>query len=167
MRGSGVLYLIAGSFFFLTLGIAVTVALPHFQEPAPSALAVEAKTAADANPAVVRGRRIYAREGCWYCHTQQVRAPEANKGFVLAAGDIGPESLEADYAFQKPVFWGTERQGPDLTHAAGRGRGANREIQLVHLKSPRAVSPGSVMPSYAHLPDDELNALVDYLLTLK
>ena len=43
----------------------------------------------------------------------------------------------------------------------------NREVQILHLKDPRAVSPGSLMPSYAHLSDEELNALVDYLLTLK
>ena len=161
MRGSGILYLIGGSFLFLTLGVIVTIIVPDVQEPAPTELAVR-YSATEA-----RGRRIYAREGCWYCHTQQVRAPEANKGYVLEQGDIGPESQSGDYAYQKPVFWGTERQGPDLSHHASRARGSNREVQLLHLKSPRLVSPGSLMPSYAHLSDDELNALVDYLLTLK
>lgn len=161
MRSSGVLYLITGSFLFLFAGVAVTAALPKFLEPEPSALAVRY------SPSEAKGRRIYAREGCWYCHTQQVRKPEANKGYVLEPGDIGPESREGDYAYQKPVFWGTERQGPDLTHNASRARGSNRAVQLIHLKDPRAVSPGSVMPSFAHLSDEDLNALVDYLLTLK
>jgi cbb3-type cytochrome oxidase cytochrome c subunit len=40
-------------------------------------------------------------------------------------------------------------------------------VQLLHLRNPRGVSPGSVMPSFAHLSDEDLNALVDYLLTLK
>jgi cytochrome c oxidase cbb3-type subunit II len=161
MRGSGVLYLITGSFLFLFAGVAVTAALPKMLEPEPTELAVRY------TPSEARGRRVYAREGCWYCHTQQVRKPEANKGYVLEPGDIGPESLEGDYAYQKPVFWGTERQGPDLTHHASRARGSNREVQLLHLRNPRGVSPGSVMPSFAHLSDEDLNALVDYLLTLK
>ena len=161
MRASGVLYLIGGSFLFLMLGVAVTIVVPHVQEPAPTGLAVRY------TPSELRGQRIYAREGCWYCHTQQVRAPEANKGYVLEKGDIGPESQAGDYAYQKPVFWGTERQGPDLAHHASRARGANREVQLLHLKNPRGVSPGSLMPSFAHLSEEDLNALVDYLLTLK
>lgn len=161
MRGSGVLYLITGSFIFLFAGLLVTAVLPHMLEPEPTELAVRY------TPSELWGRRIYAREGCWYCHTQQVRKPEANKGYVLEPGDIGPESREGDYVYQKPVFWGTSRQGPDLAHHASRARGTNREVQLLHLKHPRAVSPGSMMPSYAHLSDEELNALVDYLLTLK
>ncbi len=165
MRGAGVLYLITGSFLFLALGVAVTIVLPHVQEEPATALAPHY------TPNELWGRRIYAREGCWYCHTQQVRAPEANKGYILRPGDIGPESVEGDYVGQSPVFWGTERQGPDLSHHASRLRGATleqqREIQILHLRNPRAVSPGSVMPSYNHLSDAELNALVDYLLTLK
>ncbi|MBI2761453.1 MAG: cbb3-type cytochrome c oxidase subunit II [Chloroflexi bacterium] len=168
MRGSGVFYLIVGSFLFLAMGVAVTIYLPYRLEPAPTELARASRPVTESE---MRGRKIYAREGCWYCHTQQVRAPEANKGFVLEPGDIGPESLEGDYAFQKPVFWGTERQGPDLTHQASRLRGATpeqqRELQLLHLKNPRSISAGSVMPSYAYLSDRDLNALVDYLLTLK
>jgi cytochrome c oxidase cbb3-type subunit 2 len=189
VRAAGIPFLIGGSFLFLALGVAITIVLPWAQAPAPTELALAAKAAADANPAVAKGRRIYAREGCFYCHTQQVRAPEAGKGYILTPGDIGPESQEGDYAFQSPVFWGTERQGPDLTHMASRLRGAppsaeeqrrcaaerqpvcvsaqQREIQLLHLKNPRAISAGSIMPSYAHLSDAELNALVDYLLTLK
>jgi cytochrome c oxidase cbb3-type subunit II len=168
LRGTGVYYLISLSFLFLAMGTAVTMYLPHRLEPAPTDLARASRVVTESER---RGRRIYASEGCWYCHTQQVREPEANKGFVLEQGDIGPESLEGDYAFQKPVFWGTERQGPDLAHHASRLRGATpeqqRELQLLHLKNPRSISAGSVMPSYAHLSDRDLNALVDYLLTLK
>jgi hypothetical protein len=35
------------------------------------------------------------------------------------------------------------------------------------LKDPRAFEPDTIMPSFAHLPEDELEALADYLLTLK
>ena len=116
----------------------------------------------------VRGREIYKREGCHYCHTQQVRAPEANRGLVHQRGDIGPESVPGDYYYQSPVFWGTARQGPDLAHVASRaGIGDNADWHRLHFKDPRSVSPGSVMPSFDYLSDEEITALTAYMLTLK
>ncbi|HBY96474.1 MAG: cbb3-type cytochrome c oxidase subunit II [Ardenticatenaceae bacterium] len=157
----GLPYLITGSLAALILGIIVTIIIPALGVPGPTPLAHIY------NKEELRGRMIYQREGCWYCHTQQVRAPEANLGTVKVKGDIGPESLAGDYAYQQPVYWGTERQGPDLSHVASRLYGAVREWQIAHLKDPQAVSPGSIMPSYSHLPEDELEALAAYLLTLK
>ena len=112
----------------------------------------------------LNGRAIYVREGCWYCHTQQVRSTEAHKGTVVRPGDIGAETIPADYAGQKPTFWGTERQGPDLSHTASR---QSEVWQREHLKDPRSTSPGSIMPSFGHLLQDEIEALVAYLMTLK
>ena len=98
------------------------------------------------------GRDIYTREGCQYCHSQQVRAPEANKSMVRQPGDIGPESVPGDYYYQSPVFWGTQRQGPDLAHEASRpGTGDNVFWHRLHFTNPRAASPGSLMPSYDYL----------------
>jgi cytochrome c oxidase cbb3-type subunit 2 len=155
-------FLMGGSLLSLLLGIIVTIILPAQDPAGPSALA------RPYTPEELQGRSIYLREGCHYCHTQQVRAPEANRGMVRVAGDIGPESAPGDYYYQSPVFWGTERQGPDLAHVASRaGYGSSRAWQIVHLKDPRSVSPGSVMPSFDYLSDAELEALASYLLTLK
>lgn len=154
-------YLITGSLIALLLGIIVTILIPALETPGPTALA-HAYTEQE-----LRGRMIYQREGCWYCHTQQVRAPEVGVGTVQTKGDIGSESLAGDYVYQKPVYWGTERQGPDLSHAASRPYGAIKEWQMIHLKNPQLVRAGSLMPSYAYLPEEELEALVAYLLTLK
>jgi cbb3-type cytochrome c oxidase subunit II len=161
MNQQGLPYLITGSLVALILGIIVTILIPALETPGPTALA-RAYTEEE-----LRGRLIYQREGCWYCHTQQVRAPEVGIGTVKELGDIGPESVAGDYAYQKPVYWGTERQGPDLAHVASRPHGAFKEWHIVHLKDPQLTSPGSVMPSFAHLPADELEALAAYLLTLK
>ncbi|MBI3977840.1 MAG: cbb3-type cytochrome c oxidase subunit II [Chloroflexi bacterium] len=149
------------SLLLLALGLVVTVWLPGLEsgEPPPGTAAY--------TPAQQRGRAIYQREGCWYCHTQQVRAPEANRGTVEAPGDIGPESVPGEYAMQQPVFWGTERLGPDLARVAARPYGGSKLWQISHLRSPSAIRPGTLMPSFAHLPDDELDALAEYLLTLK
>ena len=154
-------YLFLGSLLFLIAGLAVTVGLPALEAPGPSA------SARAYGPQELRGRATYIREGCSYCHTQQVRAIEVGVGTVRTRGDIGPESQPGDYAFQKPVLWGTNRQGPDLTHVASRPPGNSREWQVQHLREPQRLSPGTLMPSYRHLPAEELEALVVYLMTLK
>jgi cbb3-type cytochrome oxidase cytochrome c subunit len=66
------------------------------------------------------------------------------------------------------VFWGTERQGPDLSHLASRkGYGDDPAWLIAHFKDPRALSPGSLMPSFDYLPQADLEALTAYMLTLK
>jgi cytochrome c oxidase cbb3-type subunit 2 len=159
MKQTGLVYLTSGSLIALLFGVIVTILIPALQAPGPTTLA-HPYTAQE-----LRGRAIYQREGCWYCHTQQVRAFEANKGTIHQKGDIGPESLAGDYYYQSPLFWGTERQGPDLTHVASRIN--SRDWHILHLKNPRALNPGTLMPSFAYLSDQELDDLAAYLLTLK
>jgi len=159
---TGIVYLTGGSLVSLLLGIVVTIIIPAQEPIVPSPLA------RPYTEQEFRGREIYKREGCHYCHTQQVRAPEANQGMVHKPGDIGPESVPGDYFYQNPVFWGTNRQGPDLAHVASReGIGSNVDWHLLHFRNPRGVSPGSVMPSFDYLTDAELEALTAYMLTLK
>lgn len=143
------------------MGLLVTVGFPALEAQPASDLAVRY------SPIQLRGRALYLREGCMYCHTQQVRAIEAGIGTVVEKGDIGTESVPGDYALQKPVMWGTNRQGPDLSHVASRPYGASKEWQIAHLRVPANLRPGSLMPSYAHLSQEDLDALAEYLLTLK
>lgn len=161
--------LTVGSLFFLVAGIFVTIYIPSLDAQAYT----PTEYAHPYTPEELRGREIFKREGCWYCHTQQVRPPEANKGTVHLPGDIGPVSQPGDYVYQSPVFWGTERQGPDLTHVASRkdakgfNYGGSIDWQITHLIDPQALNPGTVMPSFRHLPIDEIRALAAYLVTLK
>jgi cytochrome c oxidase cbb3-type subunit II len=69
-----------------------------------------------------RGRRIYAANGCVYCHSQQIR-PDYAAADVDRARDAGPSphpkwaerrSAPRDYIFDRPVLLGQERMGPDL-----------------------------------------------------
>jgi len=159
-----IVYLTSFSVISLLLGIIVTIIIPA-QDPATLGPSPLARPYTEQE---LLGREIYKREGCHYCHTQQVRAPEADKGMVHQRGDIGPESVPGDYYYQSPVFWGTERQGPDLAHLASRaGIGDNVGWHTLHFKNPRALSPGSVMPSFDYLSEDETDALIAYMLTLK
>jgi cbb3-type cytochrome c oxidase subunit II len=162
MNREGLTYLTITSILILLAGILVTIVVPALESPPPAQGSRPPYTEQE-----LRGKMIYQREGCWYCHTQQVRRPEVGVGTILIQGDIGPESKPEDYVHDQPVLWGTERQGPDLAHVASRPYGAVKEWHIAHLKDPQLISPGSVMPSFAHLPEDELEALADYLLTLK
>jgi cytochrome c oxidase cbb3-type subunit I/II len=130
-----------------------------------------AQTAAMAPPQALpltaaeeRGRAIYAREGCAYCHTQQIRYTAAD------IARFGAPTLAWETRFDYPHLWGTRRIGPDLAREGGT-RTAN--WQYVHLFAPRAVVPLSIMPSYAALfdgaaerPRQEARDLVAYLDTL-
>ena len=51
-----------------------------------------------------RGRRIYAANGCVYCHTQQVRADYAASDIERKWGDR--RSAPRDYLFARPLMLG-------------------------------------------------------------
>lgn len=101
-----------------------------------------------------RGRRIYIREGCFYCHTQFTRLQDRGYGPLVQAGD---------YNYETPHQLGTARTGPDLTNEGGR---FPSQWQKAHLVQPRAVKPGSIMPSFSYLSDDDMNDLVAYIQSL-
>lgn len=101
-----------------------------------------------------RGRQVYVREGCFYCHTQFNRLQDRGYGPLVQAGD---------FVFETPHQLGTARTGPDLTNEGGR---FPSEWQKAHLINPRTVKPGSIMPSFSFLSDRDMNDLVAYIQTL-
>lgn len=147
-------FLLAGAVLLVLLGAAATVVLPA-ADPA-------LETASDFERAydeqATTGMRLFAREGCWYCHSQQVREVRTDTG-------VGDPLQPGDYAADRPAMLGRERVGPDLTHAAGRFEDAEQVKSL--LRDPRAKGRHSSMPSYAYLSDGELDALAKYVLSLK
>ena len=111
-----------------------------------------------------RGRAIYGREGCAYCHTQQIRYVHADQR------RFGAPTLAWETRFDYPHLWGTRRIGPDLARA---GSIHTDDWHYAHLFAPRSVVADSVMPSYRWLfggqPDRPTQAardLVAYLQTL-
>jgi cbb3-type cytochrome oxidase subunit 1/mono/diheme cytochrome c family protein len=91
-----------------------------------------------------RGRVIYGREGCAYCHTQQIRSLAADVHRFGAP----TEAWETKYDY--PQLWGTRRIGPDLSREFNLH---SRDWQLTHLYNPRLVVRDSVMPPYPWLFD--------------
>jgi cbb3-type cytochrome oxidase cytochrome c subunit len=55
--------------------------------------------------------------------------------------------------------------GPDLTHVGSRLPDVQWHIR--HLRDPQAVVPGSAMPAYGHLSEEDLRALAQYMVSLK
>jgi len=90
-------------------------------------------------PAERRGRLIYAREGCAYCHTQQIRFTSADMA------RFGAPTLAWEGSRDIPHMLGTRRIGPDLSRTAGS---RTSQWQLAHLYLPRSVVPQSIMPAY-------------------
>lgn len=93
------------------------------------------------------GRRVYIANGCVDCHTQQVRPPRS--GSDLGRGWGPRRSVPRDYLYEQPPLLGHRRTGPDLLNVGSRRTDAN--WHHLHLYSPRAVSPGSIMPSFRFL----------------
>ncbi|MGI8889313.1 MAG: cbb3-type cytochrome c oxidase subunit II [Chthoniobacterales bacterium] len=66
----------------------------------------------------LRGARVYAENGCVYCHSQQVR-PEYGGSDIERKWGVR-RSAPRDYIFQPVVFLGKMRTGPDLANIGAR-----------------------------------------------
>ncbi|AOU96779.1 cytochrome-c oxidase, cbb3-type subunit II [Acidihalobacter yilgarnensis] len=99
-------------------------------------------------PLELRGRDIYQREGCFYCHSQMVRP------FRNEALRYGHYSLAAESEYDHPFLWGSKRTGPDLARVGGKYSNA---WMVQHLIAPRSVVPESIMPNYPWLLSDDLD----------
>src|SRR5437016_10080418 len=67
---------------------------------------------------VTRGARVYAANGCNYCHSEQVHAEYAGADIERKWGDR--RSAPRDYIFERPVLLGKMRMGQDLGNIGAR-----------------------------------------------
>src|SRR2546423_3561639 len=86
-----------------------------------------------------RGRKIYAANGCVYCHSQQVRAD-------YAASDIDRKwgtrrSAPRDYIFERPAMLGKLRIGPDLSNIGKRAPSEDQGASPSPAPSASAAAP--------------------------
>lgn len=111
-------------------------------------------------PLELAGQNIYIREGCYTCHSQQVRPlrDEVER--------YGNYSLAAESMYDHPFQWGSKRTGPDLARVGGK---YSDDWHVQHMLNPRSVVPESIMPSYSHLAKRGVNLreITDHLKTLK
>ena len=100
-------------------------------------------------PLELMGRNIYVREGCYLCHSQQIRAL---KDEVERYGHF---SLAAESMYDHPFQWGSKRIGPDLARVGGK---YSSEWHYAHLANPQELVPESLMPRYRFM----ANAALDF-----
>ena len=103
-------------------------------------------------PLELQGRDIYIREGCVSCHSQMIRP------FRSETERYGEYSKAGEFVYDHPFLWGSRRTGPDL-HREGKGNknAKPHAWHYKHLFDPRITSPGSIMPMYPWLLEDNLD----------
>src|SRR5882724_7835214 len=97
-----------------------------------------------------RGGRVYAANGCIYCHSQQVRADYAAADIERKWGDR--RSAPRDYIFEQPVFLGKMRMGQDVSNIGARAPAEQENAPSTGAASPTAspaVQGGAPAPGAA------------------
>lgn len=96
----------------------------------------------------LRGRLVYEREGCMYCHSQQIRPLTSEMIRYGIGSSPAPAADEREYVYDEPHFLGTKRNGPDLSREGGK---YSDDWQYSHLFNPQMMTPGSIMPQFTWL----------------
>lgn len=136
----------------LILGIVITVSIGGLVQIVPLYTIDSTIEKVDGvrpySPLELVGRNIYVREGCYNCHSQQIRP------FRDEVERYGHYSLAAESMYDHPFQWGSKRTGPDLARVGGKYSNA---WHVAHLIRPQDVVPESVMPQYPFLMDKEIS----------
>jgi len=138
-----------GWFYTITLvaliigGLVEIVPMIMVKSNIPTIATVEPYT-----PLELIGRDIYVREGCVGCHSQMVRP------FRSETVRYGDYSKSGEFIYDRPFLFGSKRTGPDL-HRVGKKYPDSWHYN--HMIDPRSTSPGSIMPPYPWLKDNDIN----------
>ncbi len=98
-------------------------------------------------PLELEGRDLYVREGCYVCHSQMIRP------FRSEVARYGDYSKAGEFVYDHPFQWGSKRTGPDLAREGGKYPDS---WHYNHMDDPRTMSPGSIMPPYPYMLDNDL-----------
>ncbi len=99
-------------------------------------------------PLELEGRDLYIREGCVGCHSQMIRP------FRDETERYGEYSKSGEYIYDRPFLWGSKRTGPDLQRV---GKKYPDSWHYNHMLDPTTMSPGSLMPAYPWLFDNDID----------
>lgn len=89
-----------------------------------------------------KGKIMFVREGCWWCHTL---LPEQTQDWQY----FGAPPMLGDFNGESPTAFGSDRKAPDLTHVGSRN--SSKEWMMMHFFNPRLVQTHSIMPRYDYL----------------
>ena len=101
------------------------------------------------SPLELHGRDLYIKEGCSGCHTQLIRTLRAE------TERYGHYTMPGEHIYDRPFLWGSKRTGPDLAREGVIRPSA--AWHYAHLVKPSAVSPGTMMPAYPWLAQDDMD----------
>ena len=163
-----------GAFGVFAVGALMTTVIPPLVDPSLHSTSA-ANPVHEYTDAEARGMQLYVREGCVYCHTQQIRDEVTLDGKRYGWRTIDAEVSEAwEYVNDRPHLLGTKRTGPDLARLGGK---YSSEWHWAHFQNPRdmgekffsgGVNPraASIMPTFKHFTEEEIKDLTAYLQTL-
>ena len=134
--------------FFFSVGVFVTIAfaglieiVPNFAEASRPSIGTKPYTTLE-----LAGRHVYIKNSCNACHSQLVRP------FKAETDRYGDYSLSGEYAYDRPFLWGSKRTGPDLMRV---GNYRTTDWHENHMRNPQSVVPGSIMPAYTWMFENE------------
>src|SRR6266545_2832454 len=136
---------LGGLLAFFTV-VFIVVWLPiHTFDPPPS------EDWAPLSNAAVKGRNLFAENGCYVCHSGYVRPQDVRESLYFLYPKV---SQPGDFygSDQSPNLLGTERTGPDLSQESGWHPD---DWQSAHFYDPRFTDPLSLMPSMKSLFSDK------------
>ena len=99
-------------------------------------------------PLELQGRDIYVKEGCYTCHSQMIRP------FRSETERYGEYSKAGEFVYDHPFQWGSKRTGPDLARVGAK---YPNSWHFNHMIDPSSMSPGSIMPSYEFMAEEDLD----------
>ena len=104
-------------------------------------------------PLELAGRDIYIANGCYNCHSQQVRP------LRFETDRYGEYSKIGEFVYDHPFQWGSRRTGPDLARAGYMGSSTYKTSiwHYNHFFKPNSVNPRSIMPAYPFLMANEVD----------
>ena len=131
---------------FMAILIVIVISIGGLVEIVPlmaSASVTEPYEGVTPYPALeLAGRDVYIAEGCYGCHSQQIRP------FRSETERYGPYSVAGEFVYDRPFQFGSKRTGPDLARV---GQRYSDEWHRLHLIKPQDLVPDSNMPGYPWL----------------
>ncbi len=99
------------------------------------------------SPLELTGRDIYVANGCYNCHSQQVRP------LRYETDRYGEYSKIGEFVYDHPFQWGSKRTGPDLARTGYIGSSTYKTAiwHYNHFTNPTQMNPQTIMPEYSWL----------------
>ncbi|MCE1198315.1 MAG: cytochrome-c oxidase, cbb3-type subunit I [Marinilabiliales bacterium] len=105
------------------------------------------------SPLELAGRDIYVSNGCYNCHSQQIRPMR------WETDRYGEYSKIGEFVYDHPFQWGSRRTGPDLARAGYIGSSTYKTAiwHYNHFLKPTEINPKTIMPPYPWLAEREVD----------